>query len=168
MPVALTYFWGLTLSVQGILTPSLAEAFPDPRFLAFWAMHFLIVWAALYLTFGLGLGPGWREYRVTVAVTARVGGPGLRLRRRARRQLRLPQPQARLGVAARPARPVAGVRARVAIGARCSPVWALIDLAVGARRTVRRDRTSTAGELGRLTACAAHTPSSRSGRPRRR
>lgn len=69
VPVALTYFWGLTLSVQAIVTPSLGAAFPDPDFLAFWAMHFLTVWAALYLTFGLGLGPRWREYRVTVAVT---------------------------------------------------------------------------------------------------
>ena len=69
VPVALTYFWGLTLSVQGILTPSLVETFPQPGYLAFWAMHFLIVWAALYLAFGLGLGPGWREYRATVAVT---------------------------------------------------------------------------------------------------
>ena len=70
VPVALTYFWGLTLSVQGILTPSLAEAFPDPRFFVFWALHLLIVWAALLLTLGLGLGPRWREYRVTIAVTA--------------------------------------------------------------------------------------------------
>ena len=69
VPVALTYFWGLTLTVQGIITPSLGQAFPHPRYLAFWAMHFLVVWAALYLTLGLGLGPRWREYRVTVAVT---------------------------------------------------------------------------------------------------
>ncbi len=69
VPVALTYFWGLTLSVQGILTPSLVETFPQPGYLAFWAMHFLVVWAALYLTLGLGLGPHWREYRVAVAVT---------------------------------------------------------------------------------------------------
>jgi hypothetical integral membrane protein (TIGR02206 family) len=69
VPVALTYFWGLTLTVQGIVTPSLGQAFPHPRYLAFWAMHFLVVWAALYLTLGLGLGPRWREYRVTVAVT---------------------------------------------------------------------------------------------------
>ncbi len=67
VPVALTYFWGLTLTVQGIITPSLGQAFPHPRYLAFWAMHFLVVWAALYLTLGLGLGPRWREYRVTVA-----------------------------------------------------------------------------------------------------
>ena len=70
VPVALTYFWGLTLTIQGVITPSLAEAFPHPRFLAFWAMHLLVVWSALYLTVGLGLGPRWREYRVTVAVTA--------------------------------------------------------------------------------------------------
>ena len=69
VPVALTYFWGLTLTVQGVVTPSLGQAFPHPRYLAFWAMHFLVVWAALYLTLGLGLGPRWREYRVTVAVT---------------------------------------------------------------------------------------------------
>jgi hypothetical integral membrane protein (TIGR02206 family) len=69
VPTALTYFWGLTLTVQGILTPSLGQAFPDPRFLAFWGMHLLVVWSAVYLTFGLGLGPSWREYAVAVAVT---------------------------------------------------------------------------------------------------
>ncbi len=69
VPTALTYYWGLTLTIQGILTPSLAQQFPDPRFLAFWAMHFLVVWAALYLTVGLGLGPRWREYGFAVAVT---------------------------------------------------------------------------------------------------
>jgi hypothetical integral membrane protein (TIGR02206 family) len=70
LAVALTYFWGLTLTVQGIITPSLAEAFPDPRFLTFWGMHLLVVWSALYLTLGLGLGPRWRDYRDGVAVTA--------------------------------------------------------------------------------------------------
>ena len=69
VPTALTYYWGLTLTVQGIVTPSLAQQFPHPRFLAFWAMHLLVVWAALYLTLGLGQGPRWREYRVAVLVT---------------------------------------------------------------------------------------------------
>ena len=67
--VALTYYWGLTLTVQAILTPSLNQVFPDPRFLVFWWMHFLVVWSAVYLTFGLGLGPGWQEYGVAVAVS---------------------------------------------------------------------------------------------------
>lgn len=70
LAVSLTYYWGLTLTLQGILTPSLAEAFPDPRYFTFWGMHLLVVWSALHLTLGLGLGPRWRDYRDTVAVTA--------------------------------------------------------------------------------------------------
>ena len=67
---ALVYFWGLTLTVQGIITPSLQQPFPDPRYVMFWGMHFLTVWAAVYLTFGLGVRPTWRSYRFAVAVTA--------------------------------------------------------------------------------------------------
>jgi len=69
VPTALVYYWGLTLSIQAVFTPALDQVFPDPRFFIFWSMHFLVVWTAVYLTFGLGLGPGWREYRVTLAVT---------------------------------------------------------------------------------------------------
>jgi len=69
VPTALIYYWGLTLTTQAILTPSLGETFPNPRYFMFWSMHFLIVWSAVYLTFGLGLGPGWREYRISLAVT---------------------------------------------------------------------------------------------------
>jgi len=68
--VALTYFWGLGLTIQGLLTPSLARDFPDPKFLAYWGMHIFVVWAAIFLTWGLGLHPSWRDYRVTVALTA--------------------------------------------------------------------------------------------------
>ncbi len=69
LPVALAYYWGLTLTLQGILTPSLGQTFPDPRFVAFWALHLLVVWSALYLTLGLGIGPRWREYGATVLLT---------------------------------------------------------------------------------------------------
>ncbi|MEZ0580604.1 TIGR02206 family membrane protein [Nocardioides sp. MH1] len=68
-PVALTYFWGLTLTIQGIITPSLGEDFPEPRYFAFWALHLLIVWAAVYLVIGLGLVPRWRDYAAAVATT---------------------------------------------------------------------------------------------------
>jgi hypothetical integral membrane protein (TIGR02206 family) len=67
---AFTYYVGLSLTIQGVLTPSLAEAFPHPRFFGFWALHFLVVWAAVYLTWGLGLRPSWRLYWFTVAATA--------------------------------------------------------------------------------------------------
>lgn len=66
--VAMTFYWGLTLTVQGILTPSLGESFPDPRYFMFWGMHFLTVWAAGYLT-ASGNRPTWRGYRLTVVVT---------------------------------------------------------------------------------------------------
>ena len=33
-------------------------------------MHILIVWAAVFLTFGLGHRPDWRGYRRTVLITA--------------------------------------------------------------------------------------------------
>jgi hypothetical integral membrane protein (TIGR02206 family) len=67
--VSLTYYWGLTLTTQAILTPDLAAEFPDPVFLLFWAMHLLVVWAAVYLTWGLGLTPDWRSYRTALLVT---------------------------------------------------------------------------------------------------
>jgi hypothetical integral membrane protein (TIGR02206 family) len=66
---ALTYYWGLTLTTQAILTPDLAADFPDPVFLLYWAMHVLVVWAAVHLAWGLGLAPGWREYRLALAAT---------------------------------------------------------------------------------------------------
>jgi hypothetical integral membrane protein (TIGR02206 family) len=67
---AFTYYVGLSITSQGIITPSLAEDFPDPRFFGFWGMHLLVVWAACYLTWGLGLRPTWRSYAFTVAATA--------------------------------------------------------------------------------------------------
>ncbi len=68
--VALTYYWGLTLTVQAVITPDLGSAFPDPRFILYWAMHGGTVVAAIYLTWGLGLTPDWRSYRIAVVVTA--------------------------------------------------------------------------------------------------
>ncbi|HEU4512538.1 MAG TPA: TIGR02206 family membrane protein [Nocardioidaceae bacterium] len=68
--VGLTYFWGLTLTTQAVITPDLASNWPDPAFLLFWAMHLLVVWAAVYLTWGLGLTPDWRTYRTSMALTA--------------------------------------------------------------------------------------------------
>lgn len=67
---ALVYFWGLTLTVQGIVTPSLGETFPETRYFMFWSMHFLTVWSAVYLTFGLKVPVTWRTYRFAVLTTA--------------------------------------------------------------------------------------------------
>jgi hypothetical integral membrane protein (TIGR02206 family) len=67
--VGLTYFWGLSLTTQAMITPDLVSDFPDPKFLGFWGMHMLIVWAAIFLVWGLGLAPRWNELRSTVLTT---------------------------------------------------------------------------------------------------
>jgi len=67
--VAVTYFWGLVLSSQGLITPSLSHSFPHPQFFAFWGTHLLIVWSAIFLTWGLGIRPTWRGYGSTVGIT---------------------------------------------------------------------------------------------------
>jgi hypothetical integral membrane protein (TIGR02206 family) len=68
--VALTYYWGLVLSVQALISPVLrGPDFPHYQFLAFWAIHLLVVWAAIYLTWGRGFRPTWRDYRFVACVT---------------------------------------------------------------------------------------------------
>jgi hypothetical integral membrane protein (TIGR02206 family) len=68
---ALTYYWGLVLSAQALISPVLVGPdFPHYTFLAFWAIHLLVVWAAIYLTWGRGMRPDWRSFRLVVAVTA--------------------------------------------------------------------------------------------------
>jgi hypothetical integral membrane protein (TIGR02206 family) len=66
--VALTCYWGIVLTTQAIVTPSV-EDFPQVRYFAYWAHHVMTVWAAFYLAVGLGLAPRWREYRSTIATT---------------------------------------------------------------------------------------------------
>lgn len=66
----LTYYWGLVLSTQALITPSLnGPDFPGLQFIAFWSIHILVVWAAIYLTWGRRMRPTWRSYRFTVFVT---------------------------------------------------------------------------------------------------
>ncbi|AMU70670.1 TIGR02206 family membrane protein [Mycobacteroides abscessus subsp. abscessus] len=67
---ALTYYWGLVLSSQALISPALdGPDFPSFGFLAFWSIHLLVVWAAIYLTWGRGLRPTWRSYRMVAAVS---------------------------------------------------------------------------------------------------
>ena len=67
---ALTYFWGLTLTTQALLSPELTgPGFPSLRFLSFFGLHSSAVLAAIYLTWGVGLRPDWRSYRVAVLAT---------------------------------------------------------------------------------------------------
>jgi hypothetical integral membrane protein (TIGR02206 family) len=66
----LTYYWGLVLSTQALITPALTGPdFPSLQFIVFWSIHILVVWAAIYLTWGRGMRPTWHSYRFTVVVT---------------------------------------------------------------------------------------------------
>lgn len=65
----LIYYWGLTLTVQAIVTPSLDSAPDNPVFWLYWGMHLGTVWAAFYLTWGRGVRPDWRSYRFAVLTT---------------------------------------------------------------------------------------------------
>jgi hypothetical integral membrane protein (TIGR02206 family) len=70
----LVYYWGLPLSSQALITPDLnAPDFPSHSFLTFFALHVLIVWAAIYLTWGQRMQPGWRSYRLAVITTLAWG-----------------------------------------------------------------------------------------------
>lgn len=67
---ALTYFWGLTLSIQALLTPALGGGdFPAPSFLVFFTDHVLVVWIAVLLTWGMRHRPAWRDYRFALMAT---------------------------------------------------------------------------------------------------
>ncbi|MCH9668182.1 MAG: TIGR02206 family membrane protein [Actinomycetia bacterium] len=67
---ALTYYWGLVLSTQALISPVLTGPdFPHYQFLGFWLIHLFVVWAAIYLTWGRGMRPTWRSYRIALTVT---------------------------------------------------------------------------------------------------
>ena len=71
----LTYYWGLVLSSQALITPDIgtpeegAPDFPSHLFLTFFTLHVLVVWAAIYLTWGQRRRPRWRDYRFAIVVT---------------------------------------------------------------------------------------------------
>lgn len=65
----LLYYWGLVLVPQAMLTPDLVNTFPNPRYLLFWAIHLLVVWVAVYLTWSGRARPTWSGYRFTLLVT---------------------------------------------------------------------------------------------------
>jgi hypothetical integral membrane protein (TIGR02206 family) len=79
---ALTYFWGLAATMQGLLTPAVTVGFPALPFVMFFIHHFAVVTAALYLPIVEGWRPkqpfwrgplevyGWSLVYLTFAMTA--------------------------------------------------------------------------------------------------
>ena len=73
--VELTWFWGLTASLQAVLTPDLGSAdFPELLWLTFFVTHCGAVVAAVMLVVGCGIHPRpgavKRAFAATVAVAA--------------------------------------------------------------------------------------------------
>lgn len=68
--VALSYFWGLTLNTQAILTPDLVYlTHPGLEYAAYWVLHAIALIAPVLLVWGLGYRPTWRGYAVSFAAT---------------------------------------------------------------------------------------------------
>jgi hypothetical integral membrane protein (TIGR02206 family) len=71
---SLTYYWGLTLVPQALITPALnGPDVPSVDFFSFWGQHLLVIWAAVYLTWWAGMRPTWRGFAVAAAVTVSWG-----------------------------------------------------------------------------------------------
>lgn len=70
LPLAVTYFWGLTFNIQSLLTPDLTPTvLPWAELASYWVQHALVMWAVVYLAWGLRLVPDWRGYRRALAFT---------------------------------------------------------------------------------------------------
>jgi len=53
----LAYFWALAGTLQGLVTPDVNFAFPEPQFVVFMLGHAAIIAAVIYLTFGSAMRP---------------------------------------------------------------------------------------------------------------
>ena len=69
----LLYYWGLTLTIQGLITPHLDFDYPSFEYFMFFYGHGAVVIAAIYLTWGVGLRPDWNSLRRTFAATLAWG-----------------------------------------------------------------------------------------------
>lgn len=68
LAIAITYFWGLTLNVQSILTPDLNYLVtPTVEFVSYWLFHGLAFVVPLVFFFGLRYRITWRAYLASFA-----------------------------------------------------------------------------------------------------
>jgi hypothetical integral membrane protein (TIGR02206 family) len=68
--IVVSWFWGLTLNMQSVLTPDVNYFVWIPlEFIEYWIAHLSGVLAPVVLTWGLRLHPTWRGYGVAYAAT---------------------------------------------------------------------------------------------------
>jgi len=72
--IELAFFWAFTASLQAVLTPDLAQAFPSIFYFTYFTYHVGAIAAASFLVFGCRLYPRagavGRVYLITLAFTA--------------------------------------------------------------------------------------------------
>lgn len=68
--IALSYYWGLTLNLQSVITPDLT--YSDRyvlEYIEYWYFHGTVLLVPIVLCWGLGYRPSWRGYAFTLAST---------------------------------------------------------------------------------------------------
>lgn len=73
--VVLSYYWGLTLNLQAVLTPDLVY-FRNPalEFGMYWFLHVVALVAPIVLVWGLGYRPTWRGFAAGYVTTLAWAG----------------------------------------------------------------------------------------------
>jgi len=72
-PRTLLFFWGLGLSSQGFLTPTVEEGFAHPIYWFFFLQHLGVVAGGLYLAIVNGYRPTWKDALLAALVTNALG-----------------------------------------------------------------------------------------------
>lgn len=68
--IAISYFWGLTLNLQSIITPDLNYFdYPVLEFVMYWFLHIAALIVPIIFVWGLGYRPTWRGYGIAYAAT---------------------------------------------------------------------------------------------------
>lgn len=74
LPRALVYFWGIGLSTQAFVTPTLDEPPPSARYWLFWLVHLAIVGSAVYDLIVRRFRPTWQELLWALGVSVTWAG----------------------------------------------------------------------------------------------
>lgn len=76
--IVVSYFWGLTLNLQSVLTPDLNDfQLPALEFAMYWLLHLAALLAPIALVWGLGYRPTWSRYGTAFALTIAWAGVAL-------------------------------------------------------------------------------------------
>ncbi len=73
-PKTLMFFWGIGLSTQGFITPTLEQGPGDVFYWLYWLQHLGVVGGGVYLAAVGGYRPGLRDVALAFAITALLGG----------------------------------------------------------------------------------------------